>query len=108
MNNTYILTSIAIMSVVTVVLRFIPFIFLSNKREYRILNYLSNVLPCAIMGMLVVYCLKDVNFNAARNYIPALIATVVVSASYLIKRKTLLSILLGTVTYMVLLQYVFI
>lgn len=108
MNNTYILTSIAIMSVVTVVLRFIPFIFLSNKREYRILNYLSNVLPCAIMGMLVAYCLKDVNFNAARNYIPSLIATVVVSASYLIKRKTLLSTLLGTVTYMVLLQYVFI
>ena len=63
MNNTYILISIAIMAIVTIVLRAIPFIFLSNKKEYKTLNYLSNVLPCAIMGMLVVYCLKDIKQN---------------------------------------------
>lgn len=107
MNNTYILISIAIMAIVTIVLRAIPFIFLSNKKEYKTLNYLSNVLPCAIMGMLVVYCLKDINFNTTRNFLPALIATSVVSISYIIKRRTLFSILLGTITYMFLLQFVF-
>lgn len=108
MNNTYILIGIAIMSLVTIALRFIPFIFLNDKKEYKTLNYLSKVLPCAVMGMLVVYCLKDVNFESTKNFLPVLIATLVTSISYLIKRNTLLSIISGTITYMVLIQYIFI
>lgn len=108
MNNTYILLGILTMSLVTIALRFIPFIFLSDKKEYKTLNYLSKLLPTAIMGMLVVYCLKDVNFQSTRNFIPALIATLITTISYLYKRNTLLSIILGTVTYMVLLQFVFV
>lgn len=107
MNNTYILISIFTMSIVTIVLRFIPFIFLSDKKEYKTLNYLSNVLPPAIMGMLVVYCLKDISFSSINNFVPQLIACAVVSISYIIKRNTLLSIILGTITYMMLLQFVF-
>ena len=107
MNNTYVLVGIATMAVVTIALRFIPFIFLSDKKEYKTLNYLSKGLPCAIMGMLVVYCLKDINFTSVRNFVPALIASLAVAISYIYKRKTLLSILLGTVLYMILLQFVF-
>lgn len=107
MNNNYVLIGIAIMSLVTILLRYIPFIFLNDKKEYKTLNYLSKVLPCAIMGMLVVYCLKDINFESTKNYLPALIATSVVAVSYIYKRKTLLSILLGTIVYMLLLQLVF-
>lgn len=108
MNNTYILLGIITMSLVTIALRFIPFIFLSDKKEYKTLNYLSKVLPCAIMGMLVVYCLKDVNFNSVNNFVPELIASGIVSISYVIKRKTLLSIIVGTVVYMILVQFIFI
>lgn len=107
MNNTYIMIGIAIMSIVTIILRFLPFIFLKDKKDYEILNYFSKVLPCAIMGMLVIYCLKDINFLATKNFVPAIIASIVVSISYIIKRKTLFSILAGTITYMILLQYVF-
>lgn len=107
MNNTYILTAIFTMAIITIILRFIPFIFLSDKKEYKTLNYLSKVLPCAIMGMLVVYCLKDVNFSSTKSFLPALIASSIVSISYIIKRKTLLSILLGTIIYMILVQIVF-
>ena len=107
MNNTYILIGIITMSVVTILLRFIPFIFLNDKKEYKTLNYLSKVLPCAIMAMLVVYCLKDVNFENTRNFVPALIASLVVSTSYIMKRNTLLSILLGTIIYMIPLQNFF-
>lgn len=107
MNNTYVLICILTMAVVTIVLRFIPFIFLNDKKEYKTLNYLSKVLPPAIMGMLVIYCLKDVNFETSRNFVPALIASSVVAISYILKRKTLLSIISGTLIYMVLLQFVF-
>lgn len=107
MNNAYILIGIATMSIVTIVLRFIPFIFLNDKKEYKTLNYLSKVLPCAIMGMLVVYCLKDVKLDDVSNFLPSLIASSTVAISYILRRKTLLSILLGTVIYMVLIQFVF-
>ena len=108
MNNTYILLGIATMAIVTIVLRFIPFVFLNDSKEYKTLNYLSKVLPCAIMGMLVIYCLKDINFSSTRNYVPTLIASAIVSISYILKRKSLISILLGTIVYMILLQFVFI
>ena len=107
MNNTYVLIGIATMALVTIALRFIPFIFLNDKKEYKTLNYLSKVLPCAIMGMLVIYCIKDVKFDSARNFVPTFIASAVVAFSYILKRKTLLSILLGTFIYMFLLQVVF-
>ena len=55
--NKYVLTSIAIMSITTIILRFLPFIFLNDKKDYKLLNYLSKVLPSAVMGMLVEYCL---------------------------------------------------
>ena len=107
MNNKYIFLAILIMAIVTIILRFIPFVLLSDKKEYRTLNYLSKVLPCVIMGMLVVYCFKDVSFTNAKNYISTLVASSVVSISYIMKRKTLLSIILGTTIYMLLLQFVF-
>lgn len=107
MYNNYVIAGIAIMSIVTIALRFIPFVFLNNDKEYKTLNYLSKVLPCAIMGMLVVYCLRDISFDNTRNFVPALIACAVVSISYIIKRKTLLSIISGTLVYMILLQYLF-
>ena len=107
MNNSYILIGIAIMSIVTIALRFIPFIFLNDKKEYKTLNYLSKVLPPAIMGMLVVYCLKDINFESISDFVPTLIATLIVAISYIIKRNTLLSIITGTIAYMLLLQFVF-
>lgn len=107
MNNTYVLIGIVTMAIVTILLRFIPFIFLNDKKEYKELNYLSKVLPVAIMGMLVIYCLKDINFKSINNFVPAFIASGVVSISYIIKRKTLFSIIIGTLVYMLLLQFVF-
>ncbi|MBQ8579277.1 MAG: AzlD domain-containing protein [Oscillospiraceae bacterium] len=64
-------------------------------------------LPYAIMGMLVVYCLKDVRFTDPSEFLPALIGCLIVGALYVRKRNTLLSILGGTVGYMILVQLVF-
>ena len=107
MDNKYVLISIGIMSLVTILLRFIPFIFLNDKKDYKLLNYLSKVLPPAIMGMLVVYCLRDVNFLSLESFVPAFIASGTVVLVHLWKRKTLLSILSGNVVYMILLQMIF-
>lgn len=97
---------IAVMAVVTMLLRFLPFIiFTKNTPEY--ISYLGRVLPAALIGMLVIYCLKDVSIVSAPHGLPELIAAVFVVALQAWKRNSLLSILSGTVIYMLLVQLVF-
>ena len=99
---------IAVAVLVTMATRFLPFLIFGEQRKTPpILEYLGKVLPCAIMGMLVVYCLKDVSFLSAPFGLPELIACVVVAALHVWKRNSLLSIGGGTVCYMLLVQLVF-
>ena len=99
---------IVVAVLVTATTRFIPFLIFGEKRKTPpIIEYLGTVLPCAIMGMLVVYCLKDVSFVKASYGLPELIACVVVAALHVWKRNSLLSIGGGTVCYMLLVQLVF-
>ncbi len=97
---------IAVMAIVTMLLRFLPFIiFRKETPEY--ISYLGQVLPAALIGMLVIYCLKDTSFMEAPHGIPELIAAGIVVALQAWKRNSLLSILSGTVIYMLLVQLVF-
>ena len=99
---------IAVMTLVTMVTRFLPFlIFGENQKTPPIITYLGQVLPFAIMGMLVVYCLKDVQFLSAPYGIPELIGIVITAGLHIWKRNSLLSIGVGTVSYMLLVQFVF-
>ena len=108
MHDLHSMVLIAVVAAVTMFLRFLPFaVFGKNKKTPDYINYISSVLPYAIMGMLVVYCLKDVSITAAPHGLPELIAGAVVVGLHLWKRNTLLSILVGTVTYMLLIQCVF-
>lgn len=108
MNNTYAAILIAIVSLVTIALRFLPFIIFGNTKETPgFVTYLGKVLPYAIMAMLVVYCLKGVSFVKAPHGIPEGISVAAVVLLHLWKRNTLLSIVGGTVCYMMLIQLVF-
>lgn len=99
---------IAVAGAVTLMLRFLPFLVFGGKRETPpYIVYLGKVLPYAIMGMLVIYCLRGISFTAAANFLPELIACAVVVLAHVWKRNTLLSIISGTVCYMLLVQFVF-
>ena len=98
----------AVAALVTAGLRFLPFlIFGENRQTPPLITYLGQVLPFAIMGMLVVYCLKDVTLTAVPFGIPEAIGCAVVALLHIWKRNTLLSIGAGTVCYMLLVQLVF-
>ena len=97
---------IAVMASVTALLRFLPF-FLFRKKTPAYITYLGKVLPPAIIGMLVVYCLKDVSIFAAPHGLPEAIAAISVVALQALTRKSLISILGGTAIYMFLVQAVF-
>ena len=99
---------IIVAGAVTLLLRFLPFLIFNGKRETPpYIIYLGKVLPYAIMGMLVIYCLRGISFTAAANFLPELIACAVVVLTHVWKRNTLLSIISGTVCYMLLVQFVF-
>ena len=108
MTNEQIIISIVIISLVTAAIRFLPFLIFTDKQTPAWVEKLGKTLPFAVMGMLVVYCLKDVSFGETSGYLPALLALLAVVLSYLWKKNTLLSIVLGTVLYMVLIQFIFI
>ena len=99
---------IAVTSVVTAVLRFIPFLIFGGKRETpAYISYLGRLLPYAVMAMLVVYCLRNISFAAAPFGAPELISCAVVALLHVWKRSSILSILGGTACYMLLVQLVF-
>ena len=97
---------IAVMALTTAALRFLPFLVFT-KRTPPYVVYLGKVLPAALIGMLVVYCLKDVQVASAPHGLPELIAGAGVALLQAWKRNSLLSILAGTLLYMVLIQAVF-
>ena len=96
---------VAVVALVTALLRFIPFFVFNGKRPIPgVVHYLGAVLPYSIMGMLVVYCLKDTSFVGMKEWIPTLISVAVVVMLHVWKRNTLLSIVAGTICYMLLLR----
>lgn len=93
---------------VTMFLRFAPFMIFSGERKIpRYIKSLTGLLPAAVMGMLVVYCMRNVSVFSGSRGLPELLSSAAVVLSYLWKRSTLLSIVLGTALYMVLVQAVF-
>ena len=99
---------ILVMAFVTAALRFLPFVIFSKGRKVpAVVAYLGRVLPYAVMAMLVVYCLKGISFVKMPFGLSELISVVLVVVLHVWKRNTLLSIVGGTVCYMVLVQMVF-
>lgn len=99
---------IVVATLVTMLTRFLPFlIFGKNRQTPKFVTELGKVLPFAIMGMLVVYCLKDISPLAYPYGIPELLGCLCVAGLHAWKRNTLLSIGGGTVLYMLLVQLIF-
>lgn len=98
---------IACVALGTMLTRFLPFlIFPEGKEPPRIITYLGTVLPFAALGLLIVYCLKDISVSNGCG-IPELLAILVVIFLHKWKKNTLISIAGGTVFYMILVQTVF-
>ena len=108
MDKFYAIAMIAVIALVTAALRFLPFfIFRGNRTTPKYIEYLGKVLPYAIMGMLVVYCLKGVTVTQLSSLAPAALGVGITAGLHLWKHNTLLSIIGGTVCYMILVQMVF-
>jgi len=102
------LLTVAVTAVITFLIRYLPFaLFGQQKRPSKVLTDLSRLLPAAIIAVLVVYCLKAINFFQVSQFLPQLIAVAIVAGLHLWKRNNLLSIGVGTVCYMAMMQGAF-
>lgn len=100
--------TVAVVVLGTMATRFLPFIvFPADKPTPKYIQYIGKVLPGAVFGLLVVYCLKNVSVFTGSHGLPELIGIAVVVALHLWKRQMLISIAGGTVCYMLLVQFVF-
>ena len=108
MTLTQRIITIAICVLGTMATRFLPFlIFSENKETPSYIKYLGKALPSAIFGILVVYCLKNVNFISGNHALPEIIAIAITVALHFWRRQMLISIAGGTLCYMLLVQMVF-
>ena len=108
MLEQYYWLAVAVIAAVTAAIRFLPFLIFKNGRATpKLVEKLGRLLPYSVMGMLVVYCLKGVRFTDLSGFLPELIASCVVCGLYIWKQNTLVSIISGTLCYMILVQMIF-
>lgn len=108
MGDRHAMLVILVMGLATLATRILPvLIFGRGEKAPDYILYLGRVVPYTATGLLIVYCLKDVSVAEGSHGLPELIALAVVSGTYLWKRNTILSVVVGTVLYMLLVQMVF-
>lgn len=108
MSVTQQIIIVAVVVFGTMVTRFLPFIiFPAGKPTPKYIQYLGKVLPAAVFGLLIIYCLKNVSIFTGNHGIPELISIALVVALHLWKRQMLVSIAGGTICYMLLIQFLF-
>ena len=101
--------TIALVVLGTVLTRFLPgVLFPPTKPMPPVVAFLGQTLPIALMGMLVVFSLKDTNLSAYPHGLPVFIAVIITALLHAWKSKALLSVIGGTVSYMILIQLVFV
>ncbi len=109
MSNTQLILMIAVAGACTFATRLFPFALFGGKKEVpKFIKYLGNVLPVAILGILIVYCLRDFEKGNPNYILPQLIAVALTAGIHLWKKNTLLSIAVGTIGYMLLIHFVFV
>ena len=105
MNAFWIVVAAAL---VTALIRFIPFLLFDHgHKPPHWIRALGSLLPPACMSVLVVYCLRNISLTSTNHGIPDLVCVALTMALHAWKRNTLLSICVGTLLYMLLVQVVF-
>ena len=99
---------IAVAAIVTLIIRAVPFVAFGGKREVpETVTYLGKVLTPGNFVIFVIYCVKGINLFTSSHGIPELLSIAVVALLHIWKKNTLLSIAVGTILYMILVQVVF-
>ena len=97
---------IAVIAVTTAFIRYLPFLFF-RKKVPETVTYLGRILPSCAMAMLVVFCLRNISFDQAKNFAPEIIASLLAVVLYRRKHSAALAITVSTAAYMWMIQKLF-
>lgn len=107
-DTVYTAAAIGIAAIMTMLTRGLPYLMFGGKKKLpKVVTYLGEVLPPSIMIILVVYCLRDIKLTVFPYGLAELISVILVVGMQLWKKNILISILLGTACYMILIRTVF-
>ena len=105
MSKGQMIFTVLVLALSVWITRFLPFLIFKEKTKIpSLVEYLGKVLPAAMMGLLVIYCMKDVSFSDPARLIATLLAVVATALLHWFKRNMILSIAAGTVLYMILIR----
>lgn len=107
MTLTQQIITVVCMALAVMTTRFLPFSLFQGRKTPKVIQYLGTVLPAAVFGLLVVYCLKNVDVTSGNHGLPELIAITATVLLHVWRRQMMLSIAGGTIIYMILVQTVF-
>lgn len=102
------IATIFVASLFTFITRLIPFAVFSKREVPKVVKYLGDILPPAIIGILIIYCIKNCYSLEVNTFVPQILGVAITAAVHLWKKNTLLSISAGTISYMLLIHFVFI
>jgi branched-subunit amino acid transport protein AzlD len=109
MNNTlYMVAAVCVIALMTWVTRGLPYLLFSRRKPPRWVRELGAMLPAAIMVILVAYCLRNTQWTAAPYGAAEILSVLLVAGVQAWRKNTMLSVLVGTVCYMVLIRTVFV
>ncbi len=99
---------VACVTAATILTRFLPFLaFPSGHGTPNYIRYLGRMLPAAVFGLLVIYCVRNVDICSGSHGLPELIGIIATIALHCLKRQMLISIAGGTIVYMLLIRTIF-
>lgn len=107
LSTSKMLITILVAGMCTFATRLIPFAAFGNRKVPEIVKYLGKIMPPAIIGVLIIYCIKDSYSLDINTILPQLLGIAVTAGMHLWKRNTLLSISVGTISYMLMIHYIF-
>ena len=103
-ENLYSIIAVCLVALVTVMLRTLPFVAFGRRKLPKAIQYLSEVLPFSIMTILVCYCLRHTAFLTAPFGLIEISAVVLVAVLQCTKKNMYVSIVAGTVYYMLMIR----
>ncbi|WP_305146644.1 branched-chain amino acid transporter permease [Anaerovorax odorimutans] len=107
MSTVQVIIMILALAAGVMVTRFVPFVlFPENRQVPKTVEYLGSVLPPAVIALLVVYCLRNVDFLHGSFGLPEILSILAICGLHTWKRNSLLSIAGGTILYMILLHFI--
>ena len=108
LSTSQMLITILVAGVCTFATRVIPFAIFGNRKVPEIIKYLGKILPPAIIGVLIIYCIKDsYNFQLS-TFLPQILGIIITAVMHLWRKNVLLSISVGTISYMLMIHYLFV